>query len=350
MITERLGVVVPVYNEEGCLPELRRRLDAALEPLTHRYDVYLIDDGSTDGSARLIRQFATEDHRWHGVLLARNFGHQAAITAGLRIVTGDFVIVMDADLQDEPESISKLIAAARSGYDVVYARRRGRKEGLARRAAYWLYYRILYTLTRGEIPADAGDFCLMTRRVVEAVNAMPENNRFVRGLRAWVGFRQVGIDVERGTRSAGDTKYTLTKLFRLAFDGIFDFSLAPLRFASLAGMLSVAAATVYLAIVVTMKLLGKIEIQGWTTVVFLVSAFGGMILISLGVIGEYIGRIYIEVKRRPTAIIDAVTTNVISRERDVLKRQNSLSHALIVPESPEVSANPVPATRGGNDE
>ena len=134
MITARLGVVVPVYNEEGCLPELRRRLDAALEPLTHRYDVYLIDDGSTDGSARLIRQFAAEDHRWHGVLLARNFGHQAAITAGLRIVTGDFVIVMDADLQDEPESISKLIAAAQSGYDVVYARRRGRKPTRAQRA------------------------------------------------------------------------------------------------------------------------------------------------------------------------------------------------------------------------
>lgn len=313
MHCSHIGVVVPVYNEADCLPLLRQRLSRVLEDIDCRYDVYLIDDGSNDESAEIIRRIAAEDPHWHGVFLARNFGHQAAITAGMNLAAGDVIVVMDADLQDEPEAIPTLLKKWREGYDVVYAIRAKRKENLPRRFAYWLFYRVLHWLSQGRVPMDTGDFCLMGRRVADAIISLPENNRFVRGLRAWVGFRQTGVTIERGARAAGKPQYTIAGLIKLATDGIIDFSLIPLRLASLAGLVSIVGALTYITCVLVLKLLGRIELQGWTTVVFLVSWFGGMILMSLGVMGEYIGRIYIQAKRRPMHIVAGTTKHLTLR-------------------------------------
>jgi polyisoprenyl-phosphate glycosyltransferase len=310
MNAPRIGIVIPAYNEQECLPRLRDRLRSVLDRLGCPYDVYLIDDGSSDRTPQVLRRFAHEDPRWHGVFLSRNFGHQAAVTAGLAVAAGDVVIVMDGDLQDDPEAIPRMLEQYRNGFDVVYAVRARRKEGPVLRLAYWLFYRLLHGMSQTRIPMDSGDFCLMSRRVVDALNSLPENNRFVRGLRAWVGFQQTGITVERGARAAGEPKYTLSKLLRLATDGILDFSWVPLRAVSVAGFLSVAVSLIYLTVIVAMKLLHRVDIQGWTTVVFLTICFGGMILVALGIIGEYLGRIYAEVKRRPTHIIASTTDDV----------------------------------------
>jgi len=310
MTGPHIGVVTPVYNEQECLFQLRDRLRAVLEALHLPYDVYLIDDGSTDSTPAILKRFVEEDGRWNGVTLARNFGHQAAITAGLSIARGDVIVVMDADLQDEPEAIPTLLEQWRRGYDTIYAIRTKRKEGMVRRMTYWLFYRVLNGLSPHPLPVDAGDFCLMSRRVVDALNSLPENGRFVRGLRAWVGFRQIGVEVERNARVAGTPKYTLAKLIRLAADGILDFSWGPLRAVSAFGFLSMIAALAYLVVILVMKFRGQIEIVGWTSVIFLVVWFGGMTLMSLGVMGEYLGRTYIEVKRRPTFIIAETTDRV----------------------------------------
>ena len=331
MSTPHLSIVVPVYNEEECLETLKQRVDHAMRACTCRYDVYLIDDGSSDRTPRIIRRIARAHRSWHGVFLARNFGHQAAISAGLAIAPGDAVVVMDADLQDAPEAIPSLIERWQSGYDVVYAVRTKRKESAFHRLAYWTFYRLLNGTSRQGVPVDAGDFCLMSRRAVDALNAMPERNRFVRGLRSWVGFRQVGVEVERDARAAGKPKYTLAKLIRLAADGVLDFSWMPLRAASIAGFLSITVASVYLIGIVALRLLGRVEIQGWTSVVFLVIWFGGMNLMSLGVIGEYLGRTYAEAKRRPTYIIASTTDEAEAPIVSVRRRSRPVGEALRTP-------------------
>lgn len=336
-----IGIVTPVHNEQECLPELRDRLRAVLEELPCTYDVYLIDDGSTDRSPQIIRSFAAQDSRWHGVFLARNFGHQAAITAGLRAARGDVIVVMDGDLQDEPDAIPVMLRKWQQGYDTVYAVRTKRKEGLFYRLAYWLFYRLLCGTSREGVPMDAGDFCLIDRRVADAINSLPESGRFVRGLRAWVGFRQIGVEVERNARAAGTSKYTFGKLVRLAADGIMDFSWIPLRAVSAAGFLSIIAAVVYLATILLLEALGHIEIAGWTTVVLLVIGFGGMILLSLGVIGEYLGRTYAEVKRRPAYIIADTTDRPEQCRRATITR--SAAAALITP-AKQQRAKPYAAT------
>ena len=333
-----IGVVTPIYNEQECLPHLRTRLGKVLDGLNCPYDVYLVDDGSTDRTATIIQGYADEDSRWHGIFLARNFGHQAAITAGLRIAAGDVIVVMDGDMQDEPEHIPAMLERWRNGYDTVYAIRGKRKENVFRRLAYWLFYRLVNRMSGERVPVDAGDFCLMSRQVVDAVNALPENNRFVRGLRAWVGFRQTGIIVERNSRAAGKSKYSMAKLFGLAFDGLLDFSWAPLRAVSIAGFLSIVAAFGYLAVIVAMRLNGRIDVAGWTTVVFLVIWFGGMILLSLGVIGEYLGRTYAEVKGRPSYIVARTTEergSSVDARVDECKpgaiKERVMAKALVVP-------------------
>lgn len=307
MNDSQISVVIPVYNEEQCLPELRARVGEVMDGLDVRYDVYLIDDASTDDTTEMIRSYAMQDDRWHGVFLARNFGHQAAITAGLRIAGGDAVVVMDGDLQDQPEAIPRMVELWEDGFDTVYAIRVKRKERWTRRMSYWLYYRLLGALSGHHVPCDAGDFCLMSRQVVDAMNAMPERIRFVRGLRAWVGFRQTGIPVERGRRIAGNPKYTFVKLVRLAMDGIMDFSWVPLRAVSVAGVVAVAASFIYLAAIIGLRLFNQIDVAGWTTVVFFIIFLGGMNLFALGVIGEYLGRTYLEAKKRPTYIIASTT-------------------------------------------
>jgi dolichol-phosphate mannosyltransferase len=302
-----LSVVVPVYNEAQCLPILRERLGKVIDEIGVEAEVILVDDGSTDISRKLIAGIAGEDKRWRGVFLARNFGHQAAITAGLDHAKGDFVVVMDCDLQDRPEDIPKLLEKAEEGFDIVYARRASRKGNPIKRLCYWLFYRMLAGVANTSIPVDAGDFTCMNRKAVDAIRALPERNRFVRGLRAWVGFRHAGIDVQRDKRAAGRRKYTLGKLMRLAADAVFSFSWVPLRLVSIVGLLSVLASLVYLAVIVILRLSGRIPETGWTTIIFLIIAFGGLILLALGIIGEYIGRIYDEVKKRPIYIVAETT-------------------------------------------
>ncbi len=309
----RLCVVVPVYNEQSNLPELHARLTAVLLDLNCDYDVIVVDDASTDESASIVEALARQDSRWHGVRLARNFGHQAAITAGLAYATGDAVVVMDGDLQDEPEAIPRFVELWRAGYDTVYAVRVRRKEGRIRRLCYWLFYRVLRLLSSDGIPGDAGDFCLMSRRVVDALNGLPERSRFIRGLRAWVGFRQIGLTVERQARAHGDPKYTPRKLVRLAMDGLLDFSWVPLRASAVAGVLAMLGSFVYLAVVVVMRLTGRIEVEGWTTVIFWVIFWGGMQMLALGIIGEYLGRAYVELKRRPTYVVSGTTDERLLR-------------------------------------
>lgn len=334
-----IGVVIPVYNEQDCLEPLHDRVRAVLDDLDGSYDVYLIDDGSTDATPEIIRRFAQEDTRWHGVFLSRNFGHQAAITAGLQVVSGDVVIVMDGDLQDEPEAIPALLEQHLRGYDTVYAIRAERKEHMLLRFAYWIFYRLINAMSEQTVPLDAGDFCLMSRRVVDALNSLPEKSRFVRGLRAWVGFRQIGIEVARNARAAGRPKYTLTKLVGLALNGVLDFSWVPLRAVSVAGFLSLVAAFGYLAVIIVMNFLGRIDVAGWTTVVFLVICFGGMTLMSLGVIGEYLGRTFSEVKRRPAYII-ADTTHAVDRDGTVLASRSVTWPTVPVSPVPLVASTP----------
>jgi dolichol-phosphate mannosyltransferase len=307
--TPSISIVVPVYNESQCLTTLRKRLTEVLDELKLDYEVVLVDDGSTDVSRKVIAEFAKEDKRWRGVFLARNFGHQAAITAGLEAARGAEVIVMDADLQDRPEDIPKLLDKAREGYDIVFARRAKRRGGICKRLCYWFFYRLLAGLARVKIPVDTGDFALMTRKVVDALNSFPERNRYVRGLRAWAGFRQVGVDVVRDKRAAGKKKYTIRKLVHLAADAVFSFSWAPLKLVLLVGALSVLASLIYLIVILYMKFSGEIPpgLRGWTTIIFLIIGFGGLILLALGIIGQYIGRIYDEVKQRPIYIVASTT-------------------------------------------
>jgi glycosyltransferase involved in cell wall biosynthesis len=297
-----LSVVIPVFNEQETLPTLYERLTAVLAEVGLSYEVILVDDGSTDRSLDLLRQLHAQDPRVKFVRLARNFGHQAALTAGLAHAGGQAAIVMDADLQDPPELLPELVARWQEGFDVVYAIRRHRKEPLSKRLAYALFYRLLARVASLRMPLDAGDFCLLDRQVVDQLNALPERNRFLRGLRSWVGFRQTGVEYDRQVRYAGRTKYDFWKLLRLAVDGLVSFSYLPLRIASSIGMLvslgSLLAGTYYLI----MRLSGHREPSGFAAIVISVLFLGGVQLITIGIMGEYVGRIFDEVKNRPVYI------------------------------------------------
>lgn len=300
-----LSVIVPLLDEREVLPELLRRLEDVLEELEQTpCEIVLVDDGSTDGTRQLIREAVERDERIRGVFLSRNFGHQAAITAGLDHTRGEAVVVMDGDLQDPPEAIPRLLAKHREGYDVVFARRTGRKEAWWLRVAYRLFYRVLAALSALPLPLDAGDFSLMSRRVVEEIRRMPERNRFVRGLRTWAGFRQCGIAVERGARHAGQPKYDLRRLVELALDGIFSFSMVPLRLATVAGAATVAITGGYALYALVAKLWLDRSPQGFTALIVTIVFVSGVQLLFLGVLGEYLGRIYRETKRRPHYVVE----------------------------------------------
>jgi dolichol-phosphate mannosyltransferase len=303
-----LSVVVPVYNEQENLSELYRRLAPVMDSLTTHWELVLVDDGSRDGSAALMRQLAAEDARVVAVELARNFGHQTAISAGLEHACGDAVIVMDADLQDPPEVLPQFVAKWREGHDVVYAIREGRKESWLKRACYAAFYRLLQRVANVEIPLDAGDFCIMDRRVVGLLTGMPERNRFVRGMRSWVGLNQVGLAYERQGRHAGRPKYTFSRLVYLALDGLISFSFLPLRVITVLGMgvslLAILAAAFY----TIQKLTIGLSPPGFATLVVAVLFLSGLQLMTMGIIGEYIGRIFDEVKRRPLYVVRQVTS------------------------------------------
>lgn len=304
----RLSVAIPLHNEEVVISELLARLDKTLNSIEGGpHEIVLVDDGSTDSTVAMLEEAARRDPRLVVLVLSRNFGHQATLTAALDHVSGDAVVMMDADLQDRPEVIPLFVEKFRQGYDVVYARRVSRKEPFWLRASYKAFYRILGTVADMKIPMDAGDFGLVSRRVVHELRRLREHHRYLRGLRSWVGFRQIGIEVERDARFAGETKYSLLRLLRLAFDGIFSFSTLPIRAAGLVGLVAVIVSFVYAVYSLYVKFVLHISPQGFTAIVILVTFLSGVQLTFLGVIGEYIGRVYEETKTRPVYIVDHVT-------------------------------------------
>ncbi|MGB9751762.1 glycosyltransferase family 2 protein [Roseiflexus castenholzii] len=301
-----LSVVMPVFNERENLPALYERLTRVLDSEGQPYELVFVDDGSRDGSRDVLLTLAARDPRVVVVELARNFGHQIAISAGLDHARGDGVIVMDSDLQDPPEVLPQFIARWREGYDVVYAVRASRKENLLLRVAYAFFYRMLRRIANIDIPLDAGDFCLMDRRVVDILTAMPERNRFVRGIRSWVGMRQIGLPYDRQGRHAGKPKYTLSRLTYLALDGIVSFSFVPLRIITMLGFL-VSTISIALAIVYAVQRIAfGLTPPGFPTLIVAIFFLSGIQLITIGVIGEYVGRIFEEVKQRPLYVVRRV--------------------------------------------
>jgi dolichol-phosphate mannosyltransferase len=300
----RLSVAVPVRNEETVLPELLRRTCAVLDGIRGGpHELVFVDDGSSDRTLELLEAAARRDSRIVVISLSRNFGHQAALTAALDYVSGDAVVLMDGDLQDVPETIPAFVKRFEEGYDVVYATRASRKEGWYLRLCYFLFYRLQSLLSETRLPLDTGDFGLMSRRVVELLRRMPEHHRFLRGLRSWVGFRQVGIPVERAERHSGRSKYGMLKLLKLASDGIFAFSIVPLRAAALLGTLAIGASALFAVYSLFVRLFMSQIPRGFTALVFLITFLSGVLLLFLGIIGEYVGRIYEEVKARPLYVV-----------------------------------------------
>jgi polyisoprenyl-phosphate glycosyltransferase len=295
------SLVIPIYNEEENITEMYRRLINVTAQLDGEVELILIDDGSRDRSLSMIRELHHCDRRVRYLSLARNFGHQIAVTAGLNFVQGKSIIVMDADLQDPPELILKMIEKWQQGYQVVYAQRLSRKkENWLKRFTAYAFYRILQRLANVDIPADTGDFCLMDRQVVDILNAMPERNRYIRGLRAWIGFRQTAIHFERNPRFAGRVKYTFGKSWALAVDGIISFSTVPLRLATYIGLLSAGVALFMILLVLYWRLFDPVSpLIGFTLITIAMLFLGSVQLLCIGILGEYIGRIYEEVKGRP---------------------------------------------------
>ncbi len=299
---ERVSVVIPLLDEEAVLPELRRRLVSTLSGPYPDFEVVFVDDGSTDGTARLIDEMHAEDPRFKCVHLSRNFGHQAAVTAGIEHARGDAVAVMDADLQDPPEVLLALLDEWKKGQQVVYAVRRQRKEHPVKVMAYDLFYRLLAHLSSVPLPLDAGDFCVMSSDVVRELRRLPEKERFVRGLRAWVGFSQVGVEYERSARAEGESKYGIIGLLRLALNGLVSLSDKPLIYVMLFGLLISAVAFLYGAYLVVRVLLFGGVITGYASLMGGLLFLSGIQLVALGVVGLYLSKVYQEVKARPTYI------------------------------------------------
>lgn len=297
----KYSIAIPIYNEEENIFQMYDRLNKVMQSLDGETELLLIDDGSCDRSLGMIRELYKQDSRIGYLSLARNFGHQIAVTAGLKFARGKAVIVMDADLQDPPELILTMIDRWRSGYQVVYAQRVTRKqESWLKRFCAYAFYRLLQRLADVEIPADTGDFCLMDRQVVNVLNAMPERNRYIRGLRAWVGFRQTAVQYERDPRFAGEVKYTFGKSWALAINGIISLSKVPLRLATYLGLLSAAIAALMILLVLYWRLFDKSSpLIGFSIITIANFFLGSVQLFCIGILGEYMGRIYEEVKGRP---------------------------------------------------
>jgi glycosyltransferase involved in cell wall biosynthesis len=303
----RLSIAIPLHNEESVLPELLRRTLGMLDALQGGpHELLFVDDGSRDRSAAMVEEAQAKDARVVLVQLSRNFGHQAALSAALDHVTGDAVVVMDGDLQDAPEVIPQFVAKFAEGYDVVYAQRTGRKESLLLRACYYLFYRLMASLSDIRMPLDSGDFGLMSRRVVDELRRMPEHHRYLRGMRTWVGYRQTGMAVERSERHSGKSKYGFLRLLKLATDGLFAFSIVPIRAAALLGFAAIAISTLYGAYAVVAKFAMHRSPAGFTALLLLITFLSGILLFFLGVIGEYVGRIYEESKGRPLYIVSNI--------------------------------------------
>jgi dolichol-phosphate mannosyltransferase len=301
--------ILPILNEEDTILETYRRLARVMDGLVGDSEVVLVDDGSNDRSLEMMRDLHQRDPRVRYVSLARNFGHQIAVTAGLAFARGDAVIVLDADLQDPPELIPTMIGQWRAGYHVVYAKHISRqRESVAKKVFAYVFYRFLRLLTNEDIPADTGDFCLMDRKVVDVLNSLPERGRYLRGLRAWIGFRQTAVPFEREARYAGKVKYTFRKSFSLAMTGIVSFSRVPLRVATYLGLLVALFALVMIGVVIYWRLFHPAApLIGYTIITAVILFLAAVQLLCLGIIGEYLGRVYEEVKGRPIFTLKEVS-------------------------------------------
>ncbi len=297
----KYSFIIPIYNEEETISEMYRRMSAVMERMDGTVELILINDGSRDRSLHLLRDLHNKDSRVCYLSLARNFGHQIAVTAGLNFARGQIVVILDADLQDPPELIPDMIEKWRQGYQVVYAQRtQRRQESWFKRFTAYGFYRLLKQLADVDIPTDTGDFCLLDRQVVEVLNAMPERNRYIRGLRSWVGFRQIAIRFERDPRFAGEVKYTFRKSLALAINGLVSFSTVPLRISTYVGLLAAIASILMALLVLYWRIfVPNSPLTGFTMVLMATFFLGAVQLVCIGILGEYIGRIYEEVKGRP---------------------------------------------------
>ncbi|AUO13812.1 glycosyltransferase family 2 protein [Priestia megaterium] len=300
----KYSIVVPVYNEEEVIHETYRRLTEVMRSTKEAYELLFVNDGSRDRTAEIIKAYSEQDPAVVLLDFARNFGHQIAITAGMDYARGEAVVVIDADLQDPPELILEMIEKWKQGFDVVYAKRTKRKgETYFKKQTAAMFYRFLHAMTDIDIPLDTGDFRLLDRKVCNQMNSIQEKNRFVRGLVSWVGFKQIAVEYERDERLAGESKYPLKKMLKLSMDGITSFSYKPLKLASYAGVTLSGIGFIYLLVVLYLKLFTDSTITGWSSLIVIQLFFSGIILIILGMIGEYIGRIYDETKNRPLYIV-----------------------------------------------
>jgi dolichol-phosphate mannosyltransferase len=311
-----LGIVVPAHNEEQNLQTLFDEIATTFDSAGCAFELLLVDDGSRDRTPDIIRELSKADHRVRGLILTRNFGHQAAISIGLAHVRGRAVAIMDADLQDRPADALQLYRECRAeGADVAYAVRRTRQENVFKRTAYRVFYRVLARLARISIPLDSGDFCVMDRAFVDRLNALPERLRFVRGLRSWVGGRQIAVHVDRDARRAGEPKYTMKALIRLAIDGLVSFSDVPLRLASVLGFIVSGMSVIGMVTVLIWKATGLLPAgAGVATIALSILFLGGVQLLTAGILGEYVGRIFEEVKGRPVALVAEIVGELGSHD------------------------------------
>jgi len=297
------SIIAPIYNEKGCFDELHRRVSDVMNTTGEEWEFIMVDDGSSDGSTEMIRDLAKKDNRVRPVIFARNFGHQIAVTAGLDHSRGDAAIIIDADLQDPPEVILELITKWREGYQVVYAMRTEREgETWFKKVTASAFYKMIYRITDVKIPMNTGDFRLLDRRVVDVMNSMRERHRFLRGMSAWVGYKTIGVPYKRAARFAGTTKYPLKKMIKLALTAVTSFSYMPLQIAMVFGFISAGISILAIPVVVIMRLIGSQFFFGQATTLIAVLFLGGVQLICLGILGEYVGRIYDEAKGRPLYI------------------------------------------------
>ena len=299
-----ISIIAPIFNESGNIPELHRRVSETMNASGDEWELLFVDDGSTDGSTDMIRRLAQDDYHVRPVIFARNFGHQIAVTAGMDYSRGQAVVIIDSDLQDPPEVIPDLIAKWREGFEVVYAVRAEREgETWFKLFTAKLFYRLIYKITDVDLPLDTGDFRLLDRKVVNVLNQMREHHRFLRGMSVWVGFRQVGVPYKRAARYAGETKYPFRKMIRFASDAITSFSYFPLQLATYIGFLSAGISILAIPLVIILRLTGSQAFIGQATTLISVLFLGGVQLISLGILGEYIGRLFQEAKGRPLYIV-----------------------------------------------
>ncbi|WP_461112118.1 glycosyltransferase family 2 protein [Spirosoma jeollabukense] len=307
MSTPQISIIAPLFNETESFPALVSRLNAVMDASPLAIEVVLIDDGSRDDTAALMQQLALTDVRYQCVFLSRNYGHQIALTAGIATACAtEALFIIDGDLQDPPELLTEFYKKYKEGYDVVYAVRKKRKENWFKRTAYASFYRLMRSISYVDVPLDSGDFSLISRRVADVLNKMPEESRFIRGMRSWIGFRQIGVEYERDARLAGESKYSFKMLQRLAYNGIFNFSEYPIKIITRIGMVTIAVAVIYLIQTLIKRFVYHDVPQGFTALLFAIVLFSGLQLIALGLIGEYVLRIFFQAKGRPLYVIREV--------------------------------------------